>query len=182
MTEPLVVVSSRATVTLITPLLCLRTRRVEAHPRRREQSIRPEAGIVQAGPADLVLPDVAPETTVAQILCARLRVDEEVRVDGVGDVEGKGLVGSRGSQHGAMVRPAPWKKGGRGGEADDGVLGAELRDGVVAVVDAVDEVHVGRPGVDGAGVVDLRGHGGQDGANVLPVAGQGAFGRRTPNG
>lgn len=53
----------------------------------------------------LELPDVAPETAICEVRDLGLGIDEEVCIDGVGDVQGRGSSGVRG-KYGTVVDPA----------------------------------------------------------------------------
>lgn len=53
----------------------------------------------------LELPDVAPETAICEVRDLGLGIDEEVCIDGVGDVQRRGG-GSVGGKYGTVVDPA----------------------------------------------------------------------------
>lgn len=81
MTEPQVIVPIM--VTHIRPLLCLWAYGVKTQLHRCRLPDDTQQILSQSE-----LPDVAPEAAVIEVRCLGLRIDEEISVDCVGDIQG----------------------------------------------------------------------------------------------
>ena len=90
------------------------------------------------------MPDIAPETAIAEVGNVGLGVDKQVRVNGVGDIERRWCSGVA-CQNRAMIGPSAGLKTGRSSEANAAELAAELRNGVVAIISVANFVDVRSP-------------------------------------
>ena len=84
----------------------------------------------------LELVDVGPETTAIEVWHVCLRIDEEISIDGVRDIERVAHVGT-GRCYDAMIGPGAGEQSLRGCEANGRNLASESRHSIVVVVSVV---------------------------------------------